>query len=211
MFTRRSRWWMINLPLAVVLLGLPVATFFYAGYLIAPEREPRRADVCVILAGKFTRAMYAADLYHRGLIPRIWLTRPEREEGLVQLDVLGVSFPRQEEVSREVLLKKGVPADRIEFIGEALINTIAEARLVAKKLDDKPQYQSVLVVTSRFHVRRAEAIFRHTLASSGIDVVVVGTPYDRFIADRWWTDRESARQVLLEAAKLVLFWMQLEY
>lgn len=208
----RSRRWWVGLLLALAALGVPAGMFFYAGHLIVQERDPRRADVGVILAGKFTRAMYAADLYHQGLIPRIWITRPEREEGLAQLDQLGVPVPLQEEVSRQVLLKKGVPEDRIEFIGGGLINTIAEARLVAAMLAARPQYRSVLIVTSKFHVRRAEAIFRHVLAPSpGVEIAVVGTPYDRFVADRWWSDRDSARQVLLEGAKLALFWVKLEY
>jgi uncharacterized SAM-binding protein YcdF (DUF218 family) len=209
---RRPRRWLVGVLLAFVLVGLPAVMFFYAGHLLVQEREPRPADIGVILAGKFTRAMYAADLYHQGLIPAIWITRPEREQGLAQLDELGVPYPRQEEISRQVLLKKGVPADRIGFIGEGLVNTIAEARLVSRMLGAAPQYRSVLVITSKFHVRRAEAIFRHVLASSpGVAVVVVGTPYDRFVADRWWTDRDSARQIFFETAKLALFWVKLEY
>jgi len=40
---------------------------------------------------------------------------------------------------------------------------------------------------------------------------VIGTPYDGFVADRWWSDRESARQVVLETAKLAFFWVATEF
>lgn len=38
-----------------------------------------------------------------------------------------------------------------------------------------------------------------------------GPPYDGFVADQWWKDRDSARQVFLETAKLLLFWVNTEY
>jgi hypothetical protein len=41
--------------------------------------------------------------------------------------------------------------------------------------------------------------------------MTVGSPYDGFIADQWWRDRDSAREVLLESAKLLLFWAKEEF
>jgi uncharacterized SAM-binding protein YcdF (DUF218 family) len=200
---------------SAVLLALVVllsAGFISAGSLLGVEVPPQRADVGVLLAGHFGRAMYAADLYHQGFVPRIWISRPERERPLAQLDVLGVPYPRQEEISRAVLLRKGVPEDRIEVVGDGVISTIAEARLVAGLLEKRPEIHSLLLITSRFHVRRAEAIFHYVLRPySQVEIFAVGTPYDGFVADHWWKDRDSARQVFLETAKLLLFWVNTEY
>ena len=113
------------------LIVLLTVSFIYAGSLLVVEVPPHRADVGLVLAGHFGRAMYAADLYHKGFIPRILIFCPEREKPLALLDALGVPYPRQEEISRAVLLKKGVPEDRIEVIGDGVDSTIAEARLVA--------------------------------------------------------------------------------
>lgn len=198
--------------LALALILLLTVGFIYAGSLLVVEVPPQRADVGLVLAGNFGRAMYAADLYQQGFIPRIWISRPEREKHLAQLDALGVPYPRQEEISRAVLLKKGVPDDRIEVIGDGAISTIAEARLVTGLIEKRPEIHSLLLITSRFHVRRAEAIFHHVLRPrSDIEVLAVGTPYDGFVADRWWNDRDSARQVFLETAKLLLFWTATEF
>lgn len=208
----RSRWILTVSALILVLITLLFGGFFYAGHLIVADTTPRAADVGVILAGSFPRAMYAADLYHQGLIPRVWITKPEREQVLVNLDKLGIAYPRQEEISRAVLIKKGVPEDRIELIGDRVVSTIGEARLVAGLLEQRPDLRSVLIVTSRFHVRRAEAVFRYVLRSvPQATICVVGSPYDGFVADRWWTDRESAREVVLETAKLLLFWVGTEF
>lgn len=114
--------------LAVCLAGLVLATlcFVYAASLLVIETHPKQADVGIVLAGDFSRALYASDLYHRGFVPKVWLSRPERERPLRQLDALGVPYPRQEEVSRAVLLRKEVPADRIELFGHEVVSTIEE-------------------------------------------------------------------------------------
>lgn len=196
----------------LALVVLLTVSFIYAGSLLVVEVPPQRADVGLVLAGHFGRALYAADLYHQGFIPRIWISRPEREQYLVQLDSIGVPYPLQEEISRAVLLKKGVPDDRIEVIGDGMVSTIAEARFVAGFLERKPEIHSLLIITSRFHVRRAQAIFDRIVASAfPVRIMAVGSPYDGFIADQWWRDRDSARQVLLESAKLFLFWTKEEF
>lgn len=196
----------------MVVISLGIGGFFYAGHLLIVETEPRSADIGLVLAGHFSRAMYAADLFHQGLITRIWISRPVREPSLAQLDAMGVPFPRQEDISRAILLKKGVPEDRIEMIGAGAVSTIAEARAVVNLLPQRPMVRSLLIITSRFHVRRAQAIFDRIVVSTiPVQVMAVGGPYDGFIADRWWRDRDSAREVVLESAKLLLFWAKEEF
>ena len=191
---------------------LAMFCFVYAASLLVVETPPRQADVGIVLAGDFSRALYAADLYHHGFVPRVWLSRPERERILRQLDALGVPYPRQEEVSRAVLLQKKVPSDHIELFGNGVVSTIEEARAVAELLGQRPDIHSLLLVTSRFHVRRSEAIFRRILKDhSQLEIHAVGSPYDGLVVDHWWKDRDSARQVVLETAKWLLFWVYTEF
>jgi uncharacterized SAM-binding protein YcdF (DUF218 family) len=210
-WTRRKLTLIIS---ATCLAGLVLATFcfVYAASLLVVETPPKQADVGIVLAGDFSRALYASDLYHRGFVPKVWLSRPERERPLRQLDALGVPYPRQEEVSRAVLLRKEVPADRIELFGHGVASTIEEARAVAEFLGQRPDIRSLLLITSRFHARRAEAIFRTILqAYPHLEIHAVGSPYDGFVVDQWWKDRDSARQVVLETAKWLLFWVSTEF
>jgi uncharacterized SAM-binding protein YcdF (DUF218 family) len=89
---------------------------------------------------------------------------------------------------------------------------MTEARFVADLLEKRPGIRSLLIITSRFHVRRADAIFKHVLQGfPRVSVYTVGSPYDGFVADHWWGDRNSARQVVLETAKLILFWVGTEF
>ncbi|MDO9117197.1 MAG: YdcF family protein [Nitrospira sp.] len=186
--------------------------FVYAASLLVVETPPKQADVGIVLAGDFSRAFYASDLYHQGFVPRVWLSRPERERSLRQLDALDVPYPRQEEVSRAVLLRKEVPVDCIELFGNGVVSTIEEARAMAEFLVQHPDIHSLLLITSRFHVRRAEAIFRTILKDHPyLEIHAVGSPYDGFVVDQWWKDRDSARQVVLETAKWLLFWVYTEF
>src|SRR5437879_9583693 len=81
---KKAAFWTMAL-LAIVFIALLIAGFSYAGHFFVVERVPHQAEVCVVLAGKFSRAMYAADLYHKGLIPNILITTHEREVALEQL------------------------------------------------------------------------------------------------------------------------------
>ncbi len=140
LFGSVKRPWVVTLgSICLVCTALLAGGFFYAGRLLAVETSPHQADVGVVLAGNFSRAVYAADLYRQKLITKVWVTKPVRESGLAQLDALGVPYPRQEDVSRAVLLKKGVPEDRIEIIGNGVVSTLAEAKLVAELLKTRPE------------------------------------------------------------------------
>ncbi|MGH8682401.1 MAG: hypothetical protein ACREVP_12960, partial [Burkholderiales bacterium] len=52
------------------------------------------------------------------------------------------------------------------------------------------------------HVHRARKVFSDHLPAARILVVASG---EEALTERWWTDQESARNVLLELTKLVLY------
>ena len=186
--------------------------FIYMGHLMVVDASPTAAEVGLVLAGDYSRAIYAADLFYQDFIKKeIWITKPHRERMLVQLDSFGIPYPLQEEVSLAILLKKGVPRDKIKIVGHGLQSTLEEARFIAQFIKNKPAIKSILIITTKAHVRRANAIFQFALQSGpNINISVVGSPYDQFVTDQWWRDRDSARQILLELAKLALFLVKTE-
>jgi uncharacterized SAM-binding protein YcdF (DUF218 family) len=93
-----------------------------------------------------------------------------------------------------------VPDDAIRLLGKELRSTVAEAREAARVLG--PKAGTLLVVTSPHHVHRARQVFSDHLPSARILVVASG---EEALTERWWTDQESARNVLLELAKLVFY------
>lgn len=185
----------------VIAAGAALAT---AGLWLVPAAGPLRpADAIVVLAGGFERSLYAADLYRLGHAPRVWVTRPARERGARQLEELGVVLPREEEVHREILVRRGLPVAAVEVVGSGSLSTVDDARALRARIVAGGATH-LLVVTSPAHVRRAAMILDDTLRDRGTAVQVVATPYEHF--DRWWwRDQGSARMVVLETAKLAYY------
>lgn len=172
-----------------------------AGDWLIPAQEPMRpADAIVVLAGGFERSLYAADLYNKGLAPKVWVSRPARERGAQQLERLGIVLPSEQDIQRQILLRKGVPAGDIEFFGTGSLSTVEEALALRDRIAGAPR--RLIIVTSPAHVRRADITIRDALTEQGATLQVVGTPYEHF-DPMWWRDQGSARAVVLELAKLV--------
>jgi uncharacterized SAM-binding protein YcdF (DUF218 family) len=172
-----------------------------AGYWLIPAQAPLRpADAIVVLAGGFERSLYAADLYNQGLALKVWVSRPARERSAQQLEELGIVLPSEQDIQRQILLRKGVPAGDIEFFGTGSLSTIEEAFALRERVAGAPQ--GLIIVTSPAHVRRAGITMNDTLTAQDVNLQVVGTPYEHF-DPLWWRDQNSARAVILECAKLV--------
>lgn len=184
----------------VLLLGgaTAVALNFAASWLVRND-PPVKVDAIVSLSGDPRRPIDAADLYLAGHAKQVIITAEARWSGFEALDQVGVPFPRMEEVYRDVLLKRGVPASAIRMVGKDVISTAAEAEAIKAAL---PAGATVLVVTSPYHTRRTGMIFSDALGADRVHVVVSGR--EPFPA-RWWTEQEAARNVLLESAKIVFY------
>lgn len=172
----------------------------YAGEWLSVSDPPYKADAIVVLGGGFSRPFQAADLYRQGLARKIYVSVPAREQQYRLLDEAGIAYPREEDVVRQVLLKKGVPAGAIEYFGKDLISTAAEAQAVrALFARGTPR---LLVVTSPYHLRRARLTFADALPAA--EIRVIATSYDP-LPLAWWKDQSAARNVLMELAKITFY------
>jgi uncharacterized SAM-binding protein YcdF (DUF218 family) len=192
-----------GLFLLIVFLSAVAGSALGLGYVadwLSSADRPQKADAIMVLAGSFTRPFQAADLYRQGLARKIYVSVPARDEQYRLLDEAGVAFPREEEILRQVLLKKGVPASAIEYFGKDSISTAAEARAArALFATGAPR---LLVVSSPYHLRRARMIFSDALPAA--DIRMIASSYDPFPAS-WWKDQSAARNVLLELAKITYY------
>ena len=98
-----------------------------------------RADGIVVLGGRTdVRPSAAADLYKRGFAPRILIAKT-------------MDDPLETTLTRQILLKLGVPAEAIVEFGDKLSSTYEEARAVlewAKSSGAKKRDHSDRVVSS---------------------------------------------------------------
>ncbi|HWR02868.1 MAG TPA: YdcF family protein [Humidesulfovibrio sp.] len=184
--------------LAVLLGGALLLT---AGWWLPVNDELKPADAIVLLAGDPRRARHTADLYMQGLAPVIYTGRPAYEPDEPG-EPLAPPFMPEEERIRLYLIAKGVPKEAVVLYGQNLLSTVDEGEHLARLLP--PQAKTVIVVTSPYHCRRAKIILSRLLP--GRELIFSPPPYERF-EPKWWTHQPSARQVLLESAKFLFYYL----
>jgi uncharacterized SAM-binding protein YcdF (DUF218 family) len=172
-----------------------------ASWITSGAEAPVPSDIIVVLAGEYTRALYAADLYNTGFASTVFISKPALDKSALLLQKLDIRLPAQEEVNKMILAKKGVPHEHIKFFGISSLSTAQEAGEL-KKIVDRTGIKSVLLVTSAYHARRAGIIFRDAL--KGCTVHVCATAYEQF-PKLWWSSQSASRAVLLELSKLIYY------
>lgn len=175
-----------------------------AGEFLVTDEAPERADAIVVLSGSFPdRILEAVDLYQAGLAPLIVLCREPENAGFKQLRERGVVLPRGYELNQSVAEQLGVPSAAIVVVERSEGSTFSEARRVLDFVA-RQGVETILLVTSKFHTRRAGVIYRH-LAGDRLRIITRPARYDRFEPESWWRDRMSTRRVLIEYQKFLLF------
>jgi len=182
---------------AVALLRL--GTVFY-------EEDPLQpVDAVLPLAGsEFDRQLEAADLFKAGYGRAIILTVGHRERSVDVLAGRGIHLPSSAEFTRDVFVQLGIPATAIIIPPIIHDNTAHEAHTLVA-LARQHGWRRVMVVTSKFHTRRAGFAFRRALKGTGVEVVIRSTRYDPANPDRWWASRADLRWVLSEGPKFAAY------
>lgn len=171
-----------------------------AGWWIDFGEQPVKSDIMVVLAGDYARPLYAADLYAQGYAPEVWISRPQHLRLEDRLREIGLLLPREESVDRQILMKKGVPDKHIHMYGQGVLSTVDEARSLRREF--LPRGMKILIVTSRFHSRRAGMIFRRVFPDAQIRMVSAPDPD---FSRAWWKNKELAQNTLLEMFKTLYF------
>jgi uncharacterized SAM-binding protein YcdF (DUF218 family) len=205
----RLKWLFFALALAYVLISAyHVLILTSMGRYLVVEQDPVKSDLIVCLGGGngVERALTAADVYQRGLAPKIFVPRESLPDGYEVLKRKGVSY--LESRDRTVLLLKDlhVPDSAILTSETPLDSTAKEAALVAKLANEK-NFRSIILVTSPPHSRRAWLAFKKA-TSEGVRVGVVPSSYSRFNAEGWWKTPKSAKEVLFEYQKLIYYYFK---
>jgi len=194
----------VCLWIAAILAGIFVLTFctlLLAGlWLQTGAATVEDADVAVVLAGSSDRVLYAADLYNKGIVQRVAISRPVAESQQIHLAERGITVTPEDEFDKRILLHLGVPESAIDFLPGRSRNTRDEAIALSNYLGSRDL--KVLVIESPFVVRRASIIFPQRFGNS--QVRVLATPYEE-VNWRWWESPSSAREVVLEMVKSVYF------
>lgn len=190
---------------AALLLAWPPLAWAAARWLVVDSR-PERAAALVVLGGSSTyeeRTDLAARLFKEGFAPVVLLTDDGRRGGWSQAEQRNPFFVER---AASALETAGVPAANVETLKPRTSSTFEEARLLrdyvkARGLD------SLLVVTSGYHSRRARWTFERVFRDTGVRVNVVAVEPGRQTPAPalWWLSPRGWRVVALEYLKLAFY------
>ncbi|MGH9707977.1 MAG: YdcF family protein [Candidatus Acidiferrales bacterium] len=193
-------------PAILVILALMAAWvlgFRGAGRWLVRQDALAPADAIFVLSGGLPyRAEEAAKIFRAGYAKEIWLSRPYAP--VEELTRLGVSFTGEEEYSREVLIRQGVPDSAIHILPDTIVDTEQEIEEASREMR-RGGKSSVIIVTSPQHTRRVRALWRLLVGKQERAIVRAATE-DPFDAGYWWRNTRDALSVVREYLGLLNAW-----
>ena len=168
-------------PVRLIILLVILAVIVYAGivgYVFIRERSvsttvptPENYDAIIVLGAQVKpdgspnvqlswRLDAACEAYRLKAVPVVVCGAQGRDEPLPEATAM-----------KEYLAEKGIPEEDILTDPESF-NTNQNLKNAAKLLEDRPEIQKVLIVTSDYHVPRALALARDL----GFDACGLGSP-----------------------------------
>lgn len=197
------RWTILTLFLVAVAAG--VWLLYYGGRYLQHEDPLAKADAIFVLAGtRLERPLEAVDLYKAGYAPLIVLSPGRPEPGEYLLRGRGLHFPTEAELQRNALIQLGVPATAVPATDGYIDNTAQEANLL-RSMVKAHHWRRVIIVTSKYHTRRAAFAFERGLEGTGTEVIMRASRYDPSDPARWWRHRPDFRFATSEFQKLLAY------
>jgi uncharacterized SAM-binding protein YcdF (DUF218 family) len=189
-----------------ILLVIGVAVFLrYGGRYLQDDDPLQKADAIFVLAGtRAERLLEGYELYKAGYAPVIMLSPGRPEPGEQVLKERGISFPLESEQQRDALLQIGVPPQALIADTGYVDNTAQEAELLRRYVQSRG-WKRVIVVTSKFHVRRTSFAFRREMNGTGCEILTRASRYDSADPANWWHTRADFRYGITEWQKLVAY------
>jgi uncharacterized SAM-binding protein YcdF (DUF218 family) len=178
-----------------------------AGTWLVKEDVPVHSDAMVILMGNFPdRVLQAADLYHEGRAGKLIIVE-ESMGPFRTLEARGANIISSTNQTRNACIALGIPADSITVLPGDARSTQDEAIVVRDYMSRCTTMDTLLLVSSSAHMRRASMIFRAALCDSEPPVFIGCSPsaYSDFDAKHWWRGKEDIQKVFTEFVKMTSF------
>jgi len=182
---------------AVVLVGFAhVPILREIGSFLVVEDALQPAAAIVVLGGQPPfREMEAARLFTQHWAPKVMVIRGAAWEEQQTLWKLGISSKEAWEISREVLLRLGVPASDVIVPEGRAEGTLEELQLAFKTIG--PESKPIILVSSKYHTRRVRLTWSYVTHGQAT-AIVRGAENDPFDPLHWWSQRRFALSVVRE-------------
>jgi uncharacterized SAM-binding protein YcdF (DUF218 family) len=186
------RGFIVGLLIGIVLtIALGVFALAAVGHALAVEDPLEKADAIVAISGDTgARTNTAISLWKQGFAPIIVFSGSA-------LDPDSVSSA---EIMRREALRQGVP-ENATVIEPASATTENNATEVAKLMVDR-KLRSAILVTSPYHQRRADMLFKRAFEPAGIALRNYPARDLEWDPNLWWLRDPLRSRTLIELAKL---------
>jgi uncharacterized SAM-binding protein YcdF (DUF218 family) len=178
-----------------------------AGKWLVRDDGEMHGDAIVILMGSIAdRVLQAEHVYKQGLADRIIIVR-ESMGAYKDLENKGVRIISSTIQVHDALQSLGIPSGNIVILPGDAVTTQMEAIKIRDYCSGRTDTDTLLLVTSAYHTRRASMIFESAFRKKGIHVTILCSPstYTKFDPSGWWKEKEGIQQVLLEYLKIANF------
>lgn len=174
--------------------------------LLITDAPLENADAIVVLGGSANyreRSREAAKLMLEGRAPRVLITNDNMTGPWSSVDQRNLFFYER---SLKVITNAGVPANSVEVLMQPVSSTQEEAELV-RQYAAEHRLNSVLIVTSAYHSRRALWTFSRAFRDTGIRIGLINVkPGDQSPRPAtWWLSIRGWRLVPTEYVKMLYY------
>lgn len=157
-------------------------------FLVISE-QPLASDVIIVLGGSSERDLYAAELYNLGFSRKIIVSGVSPSAGIMA----------------ERAVKNGVKREDI-ILEQKAISTYQNAIFTREIMLDNG-FQSAIVVSSPFHMRRSRLVFERVYKNSGISLTYCAVP-SSLSTDTQRPPAIFRQSVIVEYVKLIYYWFR---
>ena len=200
------KWILFLLILAYAVISyyhVPILTAM-GNYLIL-EDPLKKADLIVCTPGPpLEQSLTAAELYHQGLAPRIFIPQEAPPAGLSALKEQGGHYPEASGLFMETLTGLNVPESAC-IVGNRVVDSVWEEAEALRNRVLRLGIRSMIVVTSASRSRRTYRVFKHILDGKEVTIMMSPSRYSGFKADSWWKRDRTISDAVTEYQKLVYY------
>ena len=183
--------------LVLWLARVPILTG--VGLALSTSSQLAPAELIYQFGGDFrARSQVTADLYARGLAPRVVLMRVVDDPKMAGI------YLNETDVTVQLLERLGVPRSAIDvYSGDDGVSSTTEEAGDLSRILRQDGTRSVIVVTSWYHTRRARWALRRALRGAPVSIVMASAPTVGFDARDWWRGEEGVIAVFEEYLKFL--------
>jgi hypothetical protein len=184
-------------------MGIKLAKIIYSFLNIG--ESPCRADSLFVFAGKQKRKIYGVNLWRQGYARQMILSIGRFEwRKFYELDLdsdggLRFLVDQTPPQKRHFFLQIDGKEASCTLVQTGLLGTLSEGRLLAEFLNGKP-IQSLLIISSPSHLRRASLVLRHAFRSKEVQLSFIAVPEEPA-----WESPSDRSQIWLELWKYIFY------